>query len=251
MSIILKSFSEIEKIKKAGKITAEILNVLKSNVAPGITTFDLEEIAIDEIKKHSVLSAFLKYNGFPANLCVSVNEEIIHGIPSKEKILSEGDIIGLDLGIICDGYFGDAAITIPVGKVALEAEKLIETTEKTLDLAISAIRPRIKLGVISAIIETGANYAGYSVIEDYGGHGIGRTLHEPPFIPNYVHRRFSNLILEPGLVFTIEPMFCFGSNKIQLKQNNWTVITKDGGWSAHFEHMIAITEDKIEILTKL
>jgi methionyl aminopeptidase len=255
MSIIIKSDREIAIMRQAGRIVASVLDILKSRVRPGMRTEELNVIAAEETRKRGGKPSFKGYRGFPANLCVSVNDEIVHGIPG-EKILHDGDIVSLDFGVIFDGFQGDAALTVGVGSVSLEAKRLMETTEGALEAGIAAARPGAKLGDISAAIETHAESMGYSVVREYTGHGIGRDMHEDPRVPNCTQPSFGLMPgtgpeLQKGMTLALEPMLNIGDWGTKVDDNHWTVRTRDGSLSAHFEHTIAITDGEPEVLTSL
>jgi methionyl aminopeptidase len=245
--VIFKSQNEIDRIRKASQIVARTLNLLAANVQPGITTRELDQIAESEIRKAGAVPAFKGYRGFPATLCVSVNEEVVHGIPSDRK-LKEGDIVGLDLGCIWDGFYGDAAKTVPVGEITEEAKRLLETTEKSLLIGIDQARVGNRIGDIGYAVQTLAESSGYTVVRDFVGHGIGRNLHEDPQVPNYGNRGQGPRI-KAGMVLAIEPMVCQGRADVEVLADNWTAVTRDGSLAAHFEHSIAITDNGPEILS--
>ena len=245
--IVLKSSSEIETMYQAGQIVAEILMELKGLVKPGITTKDLDRCAEDAIIKKGAIPAFKGYRDFPASLCTSINHEIVHGIPS-ERVLLEGDIIGMDLGAIVDGYYGDSAITVPVGKIPSEAARLLKATEEALYKGINQVRDGNRLSDISFAIQEHGEEAGFSIVRDFVGHGIGRALHEEPQVPNF-GKPGQGPRLKVGMVLAIEPMFNIGSHGVKVLSDNWTAVTQDGSLSAHFEHTIAVTKDGPMILT--
>jgi methionyl aminopeptidase len=245
--VIFKSQNEIDRIRKASQIVARTLNFLESHVQPGITTRELDQIAESEIRKAGAIPAFKGYRGFPATLCVSVNEEVVHGIPSDRK-LKEGDIVGLDLGCIWEDFYGDAAKTYAVGEISEEAKRLLETTEKSLLIGIDQARVGNRIGDIGYAVQTLAESNGYSVVRDFVGHGIGRNLHEDPQVPNYGNRGQGPRI-KAGMVIAIEPMICQGRADVEVLADNWTAVTRDGSLAAHFEHSIAITDNGPEILS--
>ena len=245
--VIFKSQNEIDRIRKASQIVARTLNFLESHVQPGITTRELDQIAESEIRKAGAIPAFKGYRGFPATLCVSINEEVVHGIPSDRK-LKQGDIVGLDLGCIWDGFYGDAAKTYPVGEISEEAKRLLETTENSLMIGIDQARVGNRIGDIGYAVQTLAESKGYSVVRDFVGHGIGRNLHEDPQVPNYGSRGQGPRI-KAGMVLAIEPMVCQGRADVEVLADNWTAVTRDGSLAAHFEHSIAITDNGPEILS--
>lgn len=248
--IILKSKQEIEKMRVVGAMVANVLNILKDEVKPGITTYDLDILAEEASKKHNAKPAFKGYGGFPNALCVSVNEEVVHGIPSKKKILKEGDIVSLDFGLYYDGFYGDAALTVAVGKVSKLKQKLIDVTQAALYKGISKAYPGNYLFDVSESVQNYVESNGFSVVRDYVGHGIGRNLHEEPQVPNYVPQRAPNTLLKVGMTIAIEPMVNAGKYEIVVKEDGWTVVTKDAEPSAHFEHTIVILQDGPVILSK-
>jgi len=246
--IIIKSKKELECMRQAGLIVADTLERLAGLVKPGITTATLDRFAEDYLAKRGAKPAFKGYKGFPASICASVNQEVVHGIPGKRR-LKEGDIISIDLGAIVDGWYGDAAITVPVGEVDPEIMRLLKVTEESLYLGIGAARPGVRLGVVSNTIQKHVEKAGFSVVRQYVGHGIGRQMHEDPPVPNF-GRPDRGPLLEEGMTIAIEPMVNAGGYEVVVAPDNWTVITKDGSFSAHFEHTIAITSNGPEILTR-
>jgi len=234
-------------MRQAGKIVGIVLEILKGKVRAGMQTKELDNIAARELEKLGAKPSFKGYRGFPANLCVSVNDEIVHGIPGK-RVLNEGDIVSLDIGAIFMGFQGDAALTVGVGKISSQAKKLIETTEEALKAGIKAARPESRLGDISATIQNYTESKGYSIVREYTGHGIGREMHEEPQIPNFGIPA-SGPLLKKGMALALEPMVCVGDWHTRVSDNHWTVVTADGSLSAHFEHTIAITDAEPEILT--
>jgi len=247
MGIIIKSDREIAVMRQAGKIAATILGILSKQVRPGMKTKELDIIAGRELEKLGAKPSFKGYRGFPANLCVSVNDEIVHGIPG-ERVLNEGDIVSLDFGAIFNGFQGDAAVTIGVGEISPQARQLLETTQAVLKAGIVAAYPGARLGDISAAIQNCAESRGYSVVREYTGHGIGREMHEEPQIPNF-GQPGTGPVLTKGMTLALEPMVNIGDWRTRLDSNHWTVFTADGSLSAHFEHTIAITEAEPEVLT--
>ncbi len=247
MSIIIKSDREIATMRQAGRIVATILGVLGEQVRPGMKTKELDIIAARELERLGAKPSFMGYRGFPANLCVSVNNEIVHGIPG-ERVLDEGDIVSLDFGVIFNGFQGDAAVTIGVGKISPKAKQLMEVTEGALKASIAVAYPGAKLGDISAAIQNYAESRGYSVVREYTGHGIGREMHEEPQIPNFGPPGVGP-VLKEGMALALEPMVNAGGWRTRLGNDHWVVFTADGSLSAHFEHTIAITSDGPEILT--
>ena len=247
MGIIIKSDEEIAAMRQAGKIAATVLEVLKLQVRPGMKTKELDVIAARELEKLGAKPSFKGYQGFPANLCVSVNDEIVHGIPG-ERVLNEGDIVSLDIGAIFTGFQGDAAVTIGVGEISPQARRLIETTEGALKAGIAAAYFGARLGDISAAIQRYAESRGYSVVREYTGHGIGREMHEEPQIPNF-GLPGTGPMLKKGVTLALEPMVNAGDWRTRLGNDRWTVLTADGSLSAHFEHTIAISNGEPEVLT--
>ncbi|MEE8185167.1 MAG: type I methionyl aminopeptidase [Thermodesulfobacteriota bacterium] len=248
-TIILKSKDEIEKLRKSNIIVAEILEKIESIVRPGITTIDMEKICESELKRRKAKSAFKNYRGYPYNLCVSVNDEVVHGMPSK-RILKDGDIVSLDFGALYDGFYGDAAVTVPVGNISNKATKLIETTRTALERAIDVTRTGNRLQDISAAVQSTAEDVGFSVVRAFVGHGIGRNLHESPQVPNF-GMPGKGLRLKVGMVLAIEPMVNAGGSDVRIMDDGWTAVTKDGSLSAHFEHSVAITNNGPYVLSRL
>jgi methionyl aminopeptidase len=247
MGIIIKSERELAIMRQAGRIVAEVLNTLIKQVKPGMKTKELDIIAGQEVARLGGKPSFKGYRGFPANLCVSVNDEIVHGIPG-ERSLREGDIVSLDMGATFNGFQGDAAVTVGVGKISPQARKLMATTEGVLKAGIAAARSGARLGDISATIQSYAESRGYSVVREYTGHGIGRELHEEPQIPNF-GQAGTGPVLKKGMTLALEPMVNVGDWRTRVGDDRWTVFTADGSLSAHFEHTIAITDGEAEILT--
>lgn len=248
--IIIRSRYEIEKIHYSCRIVAEILRVLGEKITPGMTTLELEQEAEALIRKKRVKPAFKGYHGYPACLCTSINEEVVHGIPSAGRVLKEGDIIGVDLGVLADGYYGDAARTFPVGRISGKAAKLLDVTEKALYRGISVALAGNRLSDISHSIQSFAESNGYSVVRDFVGHGIGTRLHEEPQVPNF-GAPGQGPKLKAGMVLALEPMINLGRYEVEVKDDKWTAVTADSALSAHFEHTIAIGEDGPVILTSL
>ena len=247
MSIIIKSDREITVMRQAGRIVATVLELLKLQLRPGMKTKELDVIVARELEKLEAKPSFKGYHGFPANLCVSVNDEIVHGIPG-ERILHEGDIVSLDFGAIFMGFQGDAAITVGVGEVSPQTKELMETTEGALKASIAAAYPGARLGDISAAIQNYAESRGYSVVREYTGHGIGREMHEEPQIPNFGPPGVGP-VLRKGMTLALEPMVNAGGWRTRLGNDHWVVLTADGSLSAHFEYTIAITNGEPEVLT--
>ena len=247
--VILKSLQEIEKIQKACVIVADVLNDVRAMAAPGISTLELDEYAEKRIRAAGAKPAFKGYRGYPRTLCTSINDQVIHGIPAKGVILKDGDILSIDVGAVVEGFYGDAAMTVPVGKISAKAEKLIRITEEALALGIEQARPGKRLFDISAAIQEHVEASGYSVVREFVGHGIGRSLHEDPQVPNFGERG-RGLRLLSGMVLAIEPMVNMGGSATVVKEDNWTAVTADGSLSAHAEHTVAILEDGPKVLTK-
>lgn len=245
--VTLKTAGQVATMRRAGAIVAEMLARTKAAVRPGITTVELDRIAAQVLKEHGATSSFLGYYGYPATICTSVNEEIVHGIPGKRK-LREGDIVGIDAGAIVDGWHADAAVTVPVGRVSAEAMALIRTTEEALRRGIAAARAGGRLGDVGAAVQSFAERSGFSVVRNYVGHGIGRAMHEPPQVPNYGTAGVGRPV-GTGLCIAIEPMLNAGGRETRLLDDGWTVVTADGSLSAHFEHTVAVTEAGPRILT--
>jgi len=246
--VVLKSRREIEIMRKANLIVAEVLDRLEEMVKPGVTTADLDRLADELTRKRGGVPAFKGYGGFPASLCTSVNEQVVHGIPSKKQALREGDIVGLDFGVVYEGYVGDSARTVAVGKVSDEARRLMDVTRKSLALAIEECRPGKRLSDIGRAVQDYVEPRGYSVVREFVGHGIGRHLHEEPQVPNY-YNAANSMKLKAGMVLAIEPMINAGGHDVEILDDGWTVVTRDHSLSAHYEHSVAITEDGPYILS--
>ena len=247
--VILKLPEEIEKLRTANAIVAEILAELREKVRPGVTTRELDRLSEALSRKNRVSPAFKGYRGYPYALCTSVNGEVVHGMPSERPLLP-GDILSLDFGVLYKGYYGDAAITVPVGSVSSEAQRLMKATEEGLYDAIAQARVGNRLGDVSAAVQERVEAAGFSVVRDFVGHGIGRNMHEDPQIPNY-GMRGRGVQLRQGMVLAIEPMVNEGSYEVKILADGWTVVTEDGKLSAHFEHSVVITENGPEILSRV
>ena len=245
--VLLKSKQEIDIMRKVNSMIAGVREELRAMIEPGISTLELDQEAESRILKLGGKPAFKGYRGFPSTLCIALNEVVVHGIPSKRK-LKDGDLVGLDMGIIYDDYYGDTAFTMPVGNVTNEAKKLMKTTEESLYKGIEAAQPGGHLHDIGAAVQGHVEKEGYSIVKDFVGHGIGKSLHEDPQVPNY-GRKGTGMKLQPGLVVAIEPMVNEGTPDVRILADGWTAVTADGRLSAHFEHSIAITEDGPEILT--
>jgi methionyl aminopeptidase len=253
MGIIIKSDEEIALMREAGRITAKVLNLVAASVREGIRTEELDTIAEKETKRYGAKPSFKGYRGYPANICASVNDEIVHGIPDK-RVLKEGDIVSIDFGVIYKGFQGDCARTVGVGVIKPEAKNLIEVTAGALKAGITAAQAGVRLGDVSAAIEEYAESRGYSVVREYTGHGIGRQMHEDPQVPNTTKSvlglvKGTGPVLKKGMTLALEPMINIGSWETKLDNNMWTVRTRDGSLSAHFEDTIAITDSEPEVLT--
>jgi methionyl aminopeptidase len=247
--ITIKSPREIDAMRKAGEVVAKTLQLLIESVYSGMRTSELDKIAYEEITRLGAKPSFKGYLGFPSTICVSINEEIVHGIPG-DKIVQDGDIISIDIGAIVDGFHGDHAITIGVGNIPSAMSHLIETTKEALNRGISVATHGARTGDIGWAVQSYAEEMGYSVVREYVGHGIGKSLHEEPQVPNY-GTPGSGTLLKKGMVIAIEPMLNIGSWETRLLDDKWTVVTSDGSLSAHFEHTLAITEGEAEVLTQL
>jgi len=247
--IELKNVSEIEILRKAGGYAAKVLKAVGEKVEPGVSTRFLDDIAAKEISSLGLKAGFLGYRGFPAATCISLNNELVHGIPNDKRVLKEGDIVSVDLGLIYEGFYGDIACTFPVGKISADAQRLLDVTKRALDIAIDQVREGKRVGDLSWAVQSFVESKGFSVVRDYVGHGIGRKLHEEPSVPNFgkpgTGPRFSK-----GMVIAIEPMVNMGSYRVKTLKDGWTVVTEDGKLCAHFEHMVALTEKGAEVLTK-
>ena len=246
--VILKSPQEIEEMAEAGRLSAKVLREVGARVQPGVSTEELDHLAEMLIRMEGGIPAFKGYGGFPGSICASINEQIVHGIPSKNVILQEGDILSVDTGAIVGGWVGDNAWTFPVGKISPEKQRLLEVTEQCMWAGIEAARPGNHLGDIGHAIQEIAEKAGYGVVREYVGHGVGRNMHEEPNVPNY-GRKHHGMKLEPGMVIAIEPMINIGTYRTKVMSDGWLVVTRDGKPSAHFEKTIAITEDGPRLLT--
>jgi len=247
--IILKTDAQIEIMRRAGKIVAETLKMLEAEIKPGVKTSHLDSLAEDFIRSREAIPAFKGYRGFPATACISVDDEVVHGIPGNRE-LKEGQVVSVDLGAIVDGFYGDSAATFPVGEISEDKKRLLEVTRRSLEAGLAKVKTGVKLGLVSNTIQTVVEEAGFSVVRDMVGHGIGKHLHEDPQIPHFGPSG-SGPTLEKGMVLAIEPMVNMGEYKINQKPDGWTIVTADGSASAHFEHTIAVREDGADILTKL
>lgn len=247
MSIILKSAAEIASMRQAGKATAAVLKALVKEIRAGMRTDELDHIAAAEVKKQGAVSSFKGYRGFPGHLCVSVNDEIVHGIPGA-KMLKEGDLVSLDFGAYLNGFHADAAVTVGLGEITKPARKLLESTRKALEAGVAAAREGVRLGDVSAAIQTSAEEDGLSVVREYSGHGIGRNLHEDPQVPNF-GLPGQGPVLQKGMALALEPMLNLGTWKTRPGADGWVVRSADGSLSAHFEHTIAINGGAAQVLT--
>ncbi|WP_428062021.1 type I methionyl aminopeptidase [Candidatus Avelusimicrobium fimicolum] len=246
--IEVKNDSELQKMREAGKVTAAVLKLMTELVKPGISTLELDAAAEKTIRSFGATPLFLGYYGFPGTICASVNEEVVHGIPKKDRILKSGDIISIDTGARLDGFCSDAAITLGVGEVSDEAQRLMDVTKKSLYKAIRQVKPGKRLGDVEHAVETFAKQNGVGVVRDYCGHGIGRNMHEEPSIPNF-GKPGTGPLLEKGMVLAIEPMLTAGTYRVRELDDGWTVVTADGKYAAHFEHTVAVTANGSEIFT--
>lgn len=249
MAVIIKSKEEREKIRATGHIVAEMLAELRNAVRPGVTTQELDTLGATLLKRSGAKSSALGYHGYPASLCTSVNEEVVHGIPGK-RALREGDIITLDFAANYNGWHADSAITVPVGTVSPDVQRLLKVTEDALYRGIAVARAGNRLHDIGRAVQQFVEAAGFSVVRNYGGHGVGRSMHEDPQVLNYVETGYPNSVLKPGMVIAIEPMVIMGEKKTQVLADEWTVISADKTQAAHFEHTVAITEGDADILTR-
>jgi len=249
--IVLKAPWELELLRRSNRLVAETLAALAERVKPGVTTLELDRFAESYLLAQGARPAFKGYRNYPFTLCASINEQVVHGLPSDRRV-EEGDILSLDMGAIVDGYYGDSAVTLPVGRISVEAERLLRVTRECLDRAIAAARNGGRLVDISSAVQGHAEANGFSVVRVFVGHGIGKALHEAPQIPNFVDpARGRGPVLKPGMVLAIEPMVNAGAPEIRVLPDQWTAVTADGSLSAHFEHTVAITENGTEILTVL
>jgi len=247
--IALKSPAEIAAMRRSCQVAARALQAVVDGVVPGVTTRDLDRIAEDQVRALGGVPSFLGYRGFPASLCASVEDEVVHGIPGRRR-LREGEIVSLDLGALVDGFHGDTAVTVPVGKVSETVARLLRVAAEALEVGIQAVRPGAKLGDVGAAIQRYCERHGFSVVREYAGHGVGRLLHEEPPIPNF-GRPGTGIVLRPGMTLALEPMVNLGGHEVVTDPDGWTVRTKDHKPSAHFEHTVAVTEDGHEVLTRL
>ncbi|MBN1151633.1 MAG: type I methionyl aminopeptidase [Dehalococcoidia bacterium] len=237
--IVVKSREELEVMREGGAVLVEILDRLKDEVRAGVSTGELDEVVVEEMKRRGVVASFKGYHGYPASVCVSINDEVVHGIPGS-RIVREGDVVSIDLGVLHRGFHTDAALTIGVGSISERAAKLIEVTRGALDAGVAQAREGKHLGDISAAVQQYVERAGMAVVREYTGHGVGRELHEDPQVPNFVTGG-KGPVLRAGMTLAIEPMVTIGGWRTRVAENNWTVLTADGSWSAHFEHSVAVT----------
>ena len=246
--IVCRSAAELERMRAPGRLVGEVLTELASRVAPGVTTADLDALAEARIARAGATPAFKGYHGYPATICASINEEVIHGIPSGRRLLNEGDILSIDVGVSLNGYFGDSAITVPVGQVSEQAGALLRATEESLYRAIERVRPGGRISDIGHAVQQHVEANGFSVVREFVGHGIGQRMHEEPQVPNYGEPGRGPRLAE-GMVLAIEPMVNAGKAAVKVLADGWTAVTKDGSLSAHFEHTVAVTADGPWILT--
>lgn len=245
--IIIKTDAQIEIMRRAGKIAAETIEMIEKKIVPGITTAEVDRVAEDYILSHDAIPAFKGYRGFPATTCISIDDEVVHGIPGK-RVLVEGQVVSVDLGTIIDGYYGDCAATFPVGEISAEKKRLLEITRRSLEIGIAQVKAGHKLGQVSAAIQKCVEDEGFSVVREMVGHGVGRNLHEDPQVPHFGPAD-AGPVLKKGMVLAIEPMVNVGDYRVNQKADGWTIVTADGSTSAHFEHTVAVTEDGADILT--
>ena len=249
MPILIKTAAEIDKMRRSGEILRQVHDVVAPLVVPGASTMDLENAAASKIEALGAVSAFKGYHGFPAVLCTSVNSEVVHGIPSPKRVLKDGDIVSIDCGVIVDGFYSDCAVTYAVGKASVETQKLLEVTKASLEKAILQAQVGGRLGDISATVQEMCEAEGFGVVREFVGHGIGRSMHEDPQVPNF-GTRGKGPRLKAGMVLAIEPMINAGGPEVKVLPDGWTTITVDGSLSAHFEHTVAITKDGPLVLTR-
>ncbi len=248
MAIVCKSTGEIEKMRRSGRILRQVLDVVTAAVAPGVSTMDLEQAAEKKIRELGAKPAFKGYYDYPCVLCTSINQEVVHGIPSAKRKLNEGDIVSVDCGVVLEGYYSDSALTLPVGAISEELQKLLDVTRESLVRGIAAAQPGNRLGDIGAAVQEYVEAAGFSVVREFVGHGIGTKMHEDPQVPNYGQREHG-IKLREGMVLAIEPMVNLGGPAVRVLEDKWTAVTEDGKASAHFEHSVAVTKDGPVILT--
>ncbi len=249
MPAIVKEPWEIDLMRDAGRIVAEGLELLMGLAKPGVSTGELDRAFEELVCSRGAVPTFKGYRGFTASICASINEEVVHGIPSFRRILKEGDILSVDCGATYKGYVGDSAVTVPIGKVGERADRLMRVTRESLEAAIATIGPGVRLSRVCRSVQQYAEFRGYSVVKKYVGHGIGREMHEEPQVPNYVIDNYE-FLLKPGIVLAVEPMLNEGTDDVRVLKDDWTVVTRDGKLSAHFEHTIAVTPTGREVLTR-
>ena len=250
MKVDIKTKPELDRMREACRMSAEIRDICAAAVSPGVSTADIDDLVVEYCEKHKVKASFYRYNGFPGHICVSINDEVIHGIPSRHRIIMPGDIVSTDVGIMTKGYNGDTSRTVAVGVTDPETLRLVETTKKCLAAGIAACGPGVHLGDVGYAIQKVAEDAGFGVVRDWIGHGVGKTVHEDPQVPNY-GTPGTKLVLRPGMTIAIEPMISLtkAGERTDVLDNGWTVVTRDRSLAAHFEHTVAITDDGCEILT--
>jgi methionyl aminopeptidase len=249
MAIMIKTAQEIKKMRISGKALRQVHNAIAPHVVPGASTMDLEEIAVKKIAELGAIAAFKGYHGFPAALCTSINEEVVHGMPNAKRVLKEGDILSIDCGVIIDGFYSDAAVTYPIGQVSAQIRKLLDVTQASLEEAIQQCQVGGRLFDISSAVQQVCEAEGFGVVREFVGHGIGRAMHEDPQVPNFGERG-KGPRLKAGMVLAIEPMINAGGPEVHVLKDGWTAVTNDGSYSAHFEHTIAITKDGPLVLTR-
>lgn len=249
MAAIVKEPWEIEIMREAGQIVGRGIELLIGMIQPGVSTAQLDQAFEKYVRSQNAIPTFLGYRGYTASICASINEEVVHGIPSPDRIVEDGDILSIDCGATYKGYVGDSAVTVGVGKIAAKAQRLLDVTRECLEAAIRTIGPGVKLSKVSRAIQEHAESRGYTVVKKYVGHGIGREMHEDPQVPNYVIDSYE-FHLKPGIVLAVEPMVNEGTDDVRVLDDDWTVVTKDGKLSAHFEHTIAVTKDGRDVLTR-
>jgi methionyl aminopeptidase len=248
--IVCKSPDEIERMRAANQLVAEILERLQALVVPGVSTAELDAFVEREVRAAGAEPAFKGYRGFPASLCASINDEVVHGIPSRTRVLKEGDIVSLDMGVRLDGFFGDSAVTVPVGRVSERVQRLLAVTREALERGVAEARVGARVSDIGHAVQAHVEAHGFSVVREFVGHGIGRALHEEPQVPNYGPRGRGPRLAE-GMVLAIEPMVNMGRAAVKVLADGWTAVTRDGSWSAHFEHTVAVTAAGPDVLTRL
>src|SRR6188768_168382 len=249
MGIVVRSQAEIDKLRRANQLVARVLAELRAMVAPGVTTQDIDRVAEARVREAGAKPAFKGYHGYPATVCASINEQVVHGIPSTRPLVN-GDIVSIDMGAVLDGYYGDCAVTVPLGPIAPETAELLRVTEESLFRGIDAVRPGARVSDIGAAVQQHVEASGFSVVREFVGHGIGTALHEDPQIANYGPAGWGPRLAE-GMVLAIEPMVNVGKPVVKVLSDGWTAVTRDGSLSAHFEHSVAVTRDGREILTLL